>query len=64
MNTLVLIDDNEDLRALWISASARGLPGSRTENGKQALSLLESLDSGPCVLLLDILMPVMSGIEA
>lgn len=64
MPSILLVDDNEDLRDLYAETLRRaGYSVCEAEDGEQALALLESLESGPCLLLLDLMMPVMSGPE-
>jgi CheY-like chemotaxis protein len=64
MRSILLVEDNEDLRELYASVLRRGGYLVReAENGQDALAVLESVDSEPCLLLLDLMMPVMSGVE-
>lgn len=64
MKTILLVDDNDDLRELYGSALRRkGYAVREAENGATALDVLESMDSAPCVVLLDLMMPVMSGTD-
>lgn len=64
MTSILLVDDDEDLRELNGSALRRaGYVVREAENGAKALAVLESMDSEPCVLVLDLMMPVMGGEE-
>jgi CheY-like chemotaxis protein len=64
MTSILLVDDNEDLRELYGGLLRReGYVVREAENGKQALALLEYMESEPCLLLLDLMMPVMSGAD-
>jgi CheY-like chemotaxis protein len=64
MTTILLVDDNEDLRALYGTLLRReGYEVREAENGPEALALLEHATSEPCLLLLDLMMPGMSGAD-
>jgi CheY-like chemotaxis protein len=64
MRSILLVDDNEDLRELYGAMLRReGFLVREAENGKKALAVLECMDPAPCLLLLDLMMPVMSGPE-
>lgn len=64
MKTILLVEDNEDLREL-VSMALRtdGYSVYEAENGRDALQQLETMGSRPCLLLLDLMMPVMTGAE-
>ena len=62
--TILVVDDNADAREL-LGAVLRhdGYRVCEAENGRDALDQLESMPQPPCLLLLDMMMPVMSGQE-
>jgi CheY-like chemotaxis protein len=64
MKTIMLVEDDEDIREL-VSFVLRkdGFLVYEAENGRDALELLGTMSSPPCLLLLDLMMPVMSGPE-
>jgi two-component system, chemotaxis family, chemotaxis protein CheY len=62
MGTILIVEDDDDLRELF----AEVLRSERhsvvcASNGQEALALLEKMQ--PCLVLLDMMMPVMSGGE-
>jgi CheY-like chemotaxis protein len=63
--TVIVADDDDDIRDC-IAGVLRdeGLHVRAVRHGRAALELLELLGDENCVLLLDLLMPVMSGVEA
>ena len=64
MTSVLLVDDNEDLRQLYgVLLRREGYDVHEAENGQQALEYLEYLDGAPCLLVLDLMMPVMSGAD-
>lgn len=64
MTSVLLVDDNEDIRQLYGTLLRReGYVVHEAENGQQALAFLEYMDSEPCLLVLDLMMPVMSGAD-
>jgi CheY-like chemotaxis protein len=64
MTSILLVDDNEDLRILYAQLLRRaGHVVREAEDGARALEVLEQMDSEPCLLLLDQMMPVMTGTE-
>ena len=64
MKRILLVEDNEDIReALAETLRDSGYDVSEAANGKEALDHLASLSDGPCLVLLDLMMPVMSGPE-
>lgn len=64
MTSVLLVDDNEDLRELYgVLLRGEGYVVHEAENGEQALALLEDMRSEPCLLVLDLMMPVMSGAD-
>ena len=61
MPTVLLVEDNADVREMM--ATALELDGHRVQtaaHGREALRLLEN-GLRPCVILLDLMMPVMDG---
>jgi CheY-like chemotaxis protein len=62
--TILVIDDNEDARDLLGGAlRGDGYCVCEAENGRDALDQLEAMSQPPSLLLLDMMMPVMSGPE-
>ncbi len=63
MNVLV-VDDEPDLReAICSLLESMGHPAVGASNGEEALERLKGADGAPCVILLDLSMPVMDGWE-
>jgi CheY-like chemotaxis protein len=63
MATILLVEDNDDVREMM--ALALQLDGHRVcaaANGREALAHLRN-DPKPCLILLDLMMPVMNGWE-
>jgi CheY-like chemotaxis protein len=61
-STILIVEDNADLRRLYaIGLNRHGYKVKLAGNGAEALSRLET--EAPDVILLDILMPVMNGLE-
>lgn len=62
--TILVVDDNDDLRELYGTTLRRaGFVVSEAENGEVALAVLEHSKVAPSLLLLDLMMPVMNGVE-
>jgi CheY-like chemotaxis protein len=62
-DTVLIVDDHLDtLECLAEIVSERGLRPLLATNGRQALELLGRLN-GPCLILLDLFMPVMDGFQ-
>jgi CheY-like chemotaxis protein len=62
MPTVLLVEDNDDVREMM--STALQLAGTRVvtaANGREALAVLER--THPCVIVLDLMMPVMNGWE-
>ena|SRR5436190_881896 len=61
MTCVLIVDDDEAIReSLCDILSDEGRPAVAVANGKQALDFLRT-ESRPCVILLDLMMPVMDG---
>ncbi len=60
-SSVLIVEDCEDLRELEASLlESSGYIVNCASNGKEALELLEKIDR-PCLVLLDLMMPVMNG---
>lgn len=61
---ILVVEDYADIRE-YLAFVLRGVGYDvlEAENGKDALDQLESLERLPCLLVLDIMMPIMSGPE-
>src|SRR5688572_15693160 len=62
MKTILVVDDTEDIRDLvctWLRRAGYGVV--EAENGEVALELMARMTEPPCLVLLDLMMPVMSG---
>ena len=61
---VLVVEDNEDLREAMLARIARaGFPVRGVENGKQALEVLRGGTERPSLIVLDLMMPVMNGLE-
>jgi CheY-like chemotaxis protein len=64
MKAILLVEDNEDIRELYGAVLRReGYEVREAENGQEALELLHQMHGNPCLVLLDMMMPIMSGPE-
>ena len=62
--TVLVIDDDDDVReGLQSFLEAEGHATEGASNGREALSLLRDQPKPPSLILLDLMMPVMSGWE-
>jgi CheY-like chemotaxis protein len=62
MKTVLVVEDTEDLRDLFIEVIRHaGYRVLGAENGAEALEILGSEVTDPCLVLLDMMMPVMDG---
>lgn len=62
-NTILVVEDDADIRDMIVLAlEAEGYQVTSAVNGKDGLNLLPSL-ARPCLVLLDLMMPVMNGWE-
>ena len=60
--TVLIVEDEKDIREmLRISFSMFGYQTEVAANGQEALDKLTQMKSPPCMIFLDIMMPVMSG---
>jgi CheY-like chemotaxis protein len=61
---VLVVDDDPDIRdSLRDVLEERGYEVSTVANGREALDLLKSTSPQPCVILLDLMMPVMDGMQ-
>lgn len=61
--TILVVEDDKDIRdMLAFALEVEGYDVARAANGKEGLDLLPNM-SGPCLILLDMMMPVMNGWE-
>lgn len=61
---VLVVDDDADVRESIATALEEvGYPVQQAANGKDALRTLESMSGQPCLVLLDMMMPEMSGEE-
>jgi two-component system response regulator CpxR len=61
---VLVVDDDPDIReTLRFVLEDAGYPVYAAENGKEALAILAAADRLPGLILLDLMMPVMSGDE-
>ncbi|MDB4990025.1 MAG: Transcriptional regulatory protein [Myxococcaceae bacterium] len=58
----MVVEDDDDIRELVAELLRdEGYDVREAENGQRALEQLDSMDKEPCLVLLDLMMPVMSG---
>lgn len=63
MPTVLLVEDNEDVREMMsVALQLSGISVLAAANGREALDLLDA-SPAPCLVLLDLMMPVMDGWE-
>lgn len=61
---VLIVEDDADIRlGLRALCEAQGYSVVEAENGHAARSLLEEQPEAPCLILLDLMMPVMNGWE-
>jgi len=61
---ILIVDDHDDVReALVAVLEAEGYATAAAVNGAEALEYLHSVPVRPCLILLDLMMPVMDGSE-
>jgi len=64
MKTVLIVEDNKDFRdLLGIVLRRDGYDVCEAENGKDALDQLDTMSTSPSLMLLDMMMPVMTGPE-
>jgi CheY-like chemotaxis protein len=67
MTTVLVIDDDVDIREMLDAAlTTEGYAVVTAANGKAALDRLadmQTVHQSPCLILLDLMMPVMNGVE-
>jgi two-component system response regulator CpxR len=64
MKTVLVVEDTEDLRNFFMEVLRQdGYQVLGAENGRAALDILHSRRTEPCLVLLDMTMPVMDGHE-
>lgn len=64
MGAIMIVEDDEDIRELLAAMLRReGYDVIEAEHGAHALELLQAQSTVPCLMLLDLMMPVMSGPE-
>lgn len=62
MTTILLVDDDEDIRELTAEILREsGYDVVEAEDGQRALEALEGMSAPPALVLLDLMMPVMTG---
>lgn len=62
MKTVLVVEDTEDLRELFVEVLQReGYRVHGAENGQAALDVLRTIVDEPCLVLLDMMMPIMDG---
>ncbi len=61
-NPILVVDDDDDIReTLQEALQMFGYSVRGAANGQEALNLLGQMEEPPCLILLDLMMPVMSG---
>jgi CheY-like chemotaxis protein len=61
---VVVVDDDDDIRSTFADIlRGQGYCVREARNGQEALDLLCTTGGEPCLMLLDLMMPVMSGWE-
>jgi CheY-like chemotaxis protein len=61
--SILVVEDDDDIRNVMIDVlEAEGYHAEGATNGKEALDLLHSIHK-PCLVLLDMMMPIMNGRE-
>jgi CheY-like chemotaxis protein len=62
--TIIIADDDADIRETLAGIlREEGYKTRTAENGREVLLALNDLRGAPCVLVLDLMMPVMSGFD-
>ncbi len=61
-NRILLVEDNADMRdSIAMLLTYQGYQVDTAADGQEALERLQSMDDRPCLILLDLMMPVMDG---
>jgi CheY-like chemotaxis protein len=61
-HTILVVEDDADIRDAIVELLAdHGYVAVGAANGAEALDVLATLDAQPCLILLDLMMPVMDG---
>lgn len=64
MTILLVVDDDPVIRSgLKLLLESEGYQVHGASNGREALTLLQRFSQSPCIILLDLMMPVMDGLE-
>lgn len=61
MPVLIVEDDTDTRESLQALLQMQGIDVQAVENGQEAWDLLQSSNPLPCVILMDLMMPVLSG---
>jgi CheY-like chemotaxis protein len=62
LHTVLVVDDDADIRDTIVDLlQDHGYRAIPAQNGANALEVLQSVDQPPCLILLDLMMPVMDG---
>ncbi len=60
--TVLVVEDNDDIRELVsLVLTTEGYQVREAQHGKEALDILDAMGEQPCLVLLDMMMPVMDG---
>ena len=60
---ILVVEDDDDIRNVMVDVlESEGYHAEAATNGKEALELLHTIDK-PCLVLLDMMMPIMNGRE-
>jgi len=61
-HSVLVVEDNQDMRDTLVEfLQTFGYPAVGAEHGQDALDKLKGMDANPCIILLDLMMPVMDG---
>jgi CheY-like chemotaxis protein len=64
VETILVVDDDPEVRqSMSLFLDAKGYSVVEAENGQQALELLKRVPRFPCLVLLDLFMPILDGRE-
>jgi len=59
---VLIVEDNQDVRETLVELlQSHGYDAVGAEHGRDALEKLDTLQAEPCVIVLDLMMPVMDG---